>query len=91
MRYVAANSKLSVLKVYASFIDPETKKRYIVMDFIPRADLQKLLLSLTPAEKTIVSERIKEAIDELRTITPAELLWKFEWHALHRRCFANTR
>ncbi|KAJ5530181.1 Aminoglycoside phosphotransferase [Penicillium freii] len=70
MKYVAANSEIPVPKVYANVVDPETQKRYIVMDFIPGVDLQKLLPSLTPAEKTKVSKRIKEAVDELRTISP---------------------
>ncbi|KGO36258.1 Aminoglycoside phosphotransferase [Penicillium expansum] len=70
MKYVAANSKVAVPKVDANFVDPETQKRYIIMDFIPGTDLQKLLPSLTPAEKTTVSERIKETLNELRTIPP---------------------
>ncbi|KAJ5403070.1 Aminoglycoside phosphotransferase [Penicillium crustosum] len=70
MKYVAANSKVSMPKVYADFVDPETQKRYIVMDFIPEGDWQKSLPWLTPAEKTMVSERIKEVVDERRTITP---------------------
>ncbi|CAI7592735.1 unnamed protein product [Penicillium viridicatum] len=70
MKYIAANSKIPVPKVYANIVDPETQKRYVVMDFIPGADLQILLPSLTPAEKTKVSKRIKEAVDELRTISP---------------------
>lgn len=62
------------------------------MDFIPGADLQKLLPSLTSAEKKMVSERIKEAVDELRTITPPGYFGNLNGtHALHRRCFVNTR
>ncbi|KAJ6123576.1 hypothetical protein N7471_010893 [Penicillium samsonianum] len=38
MSIVAANSRISVRKVYANFVDPETQKRYIVMDFIPGPD-----------------------------------------------------
>jgi hypothetical protein len=60
MKFVAANSSVPVPKVHANFVDPETKKRYIVMDFVPGTDLQKLLPSLTPTEK--------QTIDELRTI-----------------------
>ncbi|OQE08962.1 hypothetical protein PENVUL_c008G04849 [Penicillium vulpinum] len=72
MKFVSANSKVSVPKVHANFVDPETQKRYIVMDFVTGTDLQKLLPSLTSAEKTTVSERIKEAINELRTIPPPD-------------------
>lgn len=74
MKFVAANSKVSVPKVYANFVDLETTKRYIIMDFVPGSDLQKLLPSLTPAEKKKVSERIKEQIDELRSIPPPDYL-----------------
>lgn len=63
MKYVAANRKIPVPKVYANIVNPKTQKRYIVINFIPGADLQKLLPSLTPAEKTKVSKRIKEAVD----------------------------
>jgi aminoglycoside phosphotransferase (APT) family kinase protein len=68
MKFVAANSKVPVPNVHANFVDPETQKRYIVMDFIPGTDLQKLLPSLTPIEKTTITKRIKQAINELRTI-----------------------
>ncbi|KKK23606.1 hypothetical protein ARAM_002855 [Aspergillus rambellii] len=51
MKFVAANSNVPVPKVYANFVDPETKKRYVVMDFVPA-----------------ISKRIKQAINELRTI-----------------------
>jgi hypothetical protein len=74
MKFVAANSKVSVPKAYANFVDLETTKRYIIMDFVPGSDLQKLLPSLTPAEKKKVSERIKEQIDELRSIPPPDYL-----------------
>ncbi|CAG7965469.1 unnamed protein product [Penicillium nalgiovense] len=68
MKFVAANSKVPVPKVHANFIDPETQKRYVVMDFVPGTDLQKLLPSLTPTEKTTISQRIRQAVNELRTI-----------------------
>jgi hypothetical protein len=42
MKFVAANSNVSVPKVHANFVDPETQKRYIVMDFVPGTDLQKI-------------------------------------------------
>ncbi|CAG8882932.1 unnamed protein product [Penicillium egyptiacum] len=44
------------------------------MDFVPGTDLQELLPSLTTAEKTTFSERIKETINELRTIPPPDNL-----------------
>lgn len=71
MKFVAANSKVPVPKVHDHFVDPETQKRYIIMDYVPGTDLEKLLPSLTPVEKKTVSKRIKHAIDELRRI-PAQ-------------------
>ncbi|CAI7652672.1 unnamed protein product [Penicillium glandicola] len=68
MKFVAANSKVPVPKVHANFVDLQTQKRYIVMDFVPGTDLQKLLPSLTPTEKTTISKIIKHAISELRKI-----------------------
>ncbi|CAG8205218.1 unnamed protein product [Penicillium salamii] len=68
MKFVAANSKVPVLKVHANFVDLETQKRYVVMDFVSGIDLQKLLLLFIPIEKTTVSKRIKQAINELRIL-----------------------
>ncbi|KAJ5787443.1 hypothetical protein N7457_002433 [Penicillium paradoxum] len=67
-------SKVPVPNVYANFVDPQTQKRYIVMDFIPDTDMQRLLPSLTPTEKNTASERIKEVINELRAIPPPDYL-----------------
>ncbi|GLB12349.1 hypothetical protein AtubIFM57258_010030 [Aspergillus tubingensis] len=68
MRFVATNSKVRVPKVYDDFMDPETQKRYIIMEYIPGTDLQKLAPSLSDDQKKKVSKRIKEALDELRRI-----------------------
>ncbi|KAB8215289.1 kinase-like domain-containing protein [Aspergillus novoparasiticus] len=35
MKFVAANSKVPVPKVHDHFVDPETQKRYIIMDYVP--------------------------------------------------------
>lgn len=71
MKFVALNSNVPVPKVYDNFLDPETQKRYIIMDYVPGTDLQKLSPSLTSVEKKAVSKRIKDAIDELHSI-PAQ-------------------
>ncbi|KAJ5152684.1 Aminoglycoside phosphotransferase [Penicillium canariense] len=41
MKFVAQNSNVPVPKVYDHFFDLETQKRYIIMDYIPGADLEK--------------------------------------------------
>ncbi|GAT25874.1 PHD finger domain protein [Aspergillus luchuensis] len=68
MRFVAANSKVRVPRVYDDFVDPETQKRYNIMEYIPGTDLQKLTPSLSEDQKKKVSKRIREALDELRRI-----------------------
>jgi hypothetical protein len=57
--FVAANSKIAVPKVYDHLADLEMKKRYIIMYYVPGADVQKLSSSLTPVEKRIVGKRIR--------------------------------
>ncbi|CAI7634431.1 unnamed protein product [Penicillium bialowiezense] len=74
MKFVAANSKVPVPKVHANFVEPETRKRYVVMDFVPGTDLQKLLPSLTPTEKATISKRIKEAIDKMRRLPSTDYI-----------------
>ncbi|PWY89409.1 hypothetical protein BO94DRAFT_565234 [Aspergillus sclerotioniger CBS 115572] len=54
MKFVAANSGVPVPKVHDHFVDHETGKRYIIMDYVPGTDLEKLLLSLTLVEKKTV-------------------------------------
>ncbi|KAL4931474.1 kinase-like domain-containing protein [Aspergillus undulatus] len=68
MKFVAANSNVPIPKAYDHFVDPETQKRYIIMDHIPGTHLQKLAPSLPEDQKKTVSKRISEALDELRRI-----------------------
>ncbi|OGM42618.1 hypothetical protein ABOM_009584 [Aspergillus bombycis] len=70
MKFLAANSKVPVPKVYAAFRDPGTKKTYIIMQYLHGDTLQKLLPSLTQAEKAAICNSIKNAITELRSIPP---------------------
>ncbi|PIG81619.1 hypothetical protein AARAC_002121 [Aspergillus arachidicola] len=68
MKFVAANGKVPVPKVHDHFVDPETQKRYIIMDYVPGTDLQKLGSSLPEDQRKTASKRIREALDELRRI-----------------------
>ncbi|KAL4778105.1 kinase-like protein [Aspergillus varians] len=72
MKFLAANSKVPVPKVYAAFRDPNTNKTYIIMEYIIGDTLQQLLPSLSPTEKDMVSSLIKDAITELRSIPPPD-------------------
>lgn len=74
MKFLATNSAVPVPKVYAAFIDPETNRTYIIMDYIPGDDLQKLLPSLTPSEKTVICRLVRNAIVELRKIPAPDYL-----------------
>jgi len=62
MLFIAHNSNVSVPKVHNNFVDPETQKRYIIMDYIPGMDLEKFLPLLTTIEKKVISARIKGAM-----------------------------
>ena len=68
MKFLAANRTVRVPKVYAAFMDPATNRTYIIMDYIPGNDLQKLLPSLTPSEKSIICRLIRDSINQLREI-----------------------
>lgn len=68
MKFLAANSKVPVPKVLAAFKDPDTGKNYIIMEYVPGDTLEKLLPSVSPAEKAAICNSIKDAITELRSI-----------------------
>ncbi|KAB8262386.1 kinase-like domain-containing protein [Aspergillus pseudonomiae] len=73
MKFLAANSKVPVPKVYTAFRDRGTKKTYIIMQYIHGDTLQELLPSLNQAEKAAICNSIKNAITELRSIPPPGL------------------
>lgn len=74
MKFLAVNSRVPVPKVYTAFIEPDTNRTFIIMEYIPDDDLQKLLPSLTSAEKVIICKLVKGAIIELRNILPPNYL-----------------
>ncbi|KAE8333369.1 kinase-like domain-containing protein [Aspergillus sergii] len=74
MKFLAANSKVPVPKVYATFKEPETKITFIIMEYIPGDNLQTLLPSLTPRDKANICQLIRTAIIDLRSIPPPEYL-----------------
>ncbi|KAL3432343.1 hypothetical protein BDV09DRAFT_187612 [Aspergillus tetrazonus] len=55
-----------------------TQKRYIIMDYTPGTDLQKLAPFLPKDQKKTVSKRIREALDELRSIRSQGISGPFE-------------
>ncbi|EAW17177.1 uncharacterized protein NFIA_005390 [Aspergillus fischeri NRRL 181] len=74
MKFLAENSKVPVPKVHAAFKDPANNKTYIIMEYLPGDTLEKLLPSLNSAEKATISNLIKAAITELRSIPPPDYL-----------------
>ncbi|KAE8407004.1 hypothetical protein BDV37DRAFT_241686 [Aspergillus pseudonomiae] len=80
MKFLAANSKVPVPKVYTAFRDRSTKKTYIIMQYIHGDTLQELLPSLNQAEKAAICNSIKNAITELRSIPPPGYLGMLNHH-----------
>jgi aminoglycoside phosphotransferase (APT) family kinase protein len=72
MKFLAENSKVPVPKVHAAFKDPANNKTYIIMEYLPGDTLEKLLPSLNSVEKATISNLIKDAITELRSIPPPD-------------------
>lgn len=64
MRFLAAagNGKVPVPHDYAAFIEPETNRTFIIMEYIPGDTLQKSLPSFTHAQKTVICGLIREAM-----------------------------
>ena len=69
MKFLAANSKVLVPKVYTAFIDLETNQTFIIMEYIRGDNPQKLLPSLMPTEKVIICKLVKDAIIKLQKIS----------------------
>ncbi|KAJ9302696.1 hypothetical protein DTO271G3_70 [Paecilomyces variotii] len=74
MKFLATNSKVPVPKVFEAFKDPNTNKTYIIMEYVPGDTLEELLPSLNPAEKATISNLVKDAMTELRSIPPPNYL-----------------
>lgn len=70
MEFLAANSNVPVPKVYAAFIDPETNRTFIIMEYVAGNNLQVLLPSLTATQKEAICMLVRDAIIELRNIPP---------------------
>ncbi|KAB8257980.1 kinase-like domain-containing protein [Aspergillus pseudonomiae] len=87
MRFLSANSKVPVPKVYKAFVDPETNRTYIVMEYVHGDNLQKLLPSLTPSQKTIICKLIKDAMIDLRNIPPPDYLGTMNRQPYHDGVF----
>ncbi|KAE8352300.1 kinase-like domain-containing protein [Aspergillus coremiiformis] len=87
MRFLAANSNVPVPKVYATLIDPETKRIFIIMEYIHGDNLQKLLPSLTRPQKAIICKLVKDAIIELRNVPPPDYLGTLNHRPYHDGVF----
>ncbi|RDW81538.1 aminoglycoside phosphotransferase family protein [Aspergillus mulundensis] len=74
MKFLAANSKVRIPKVYDAFVDPESNKTYIIMDHVPGDTLRDLLPSLGRDEKARICELIKNKLTKLRSIPAPDYL-----------------
>ncbi|KAE8319822.1 kinase-like domain-containing protein [Aspergillus transmontanensis] len=74
MKFLAANSKVPVPKVYKAFVDTETNRTFIIIEYVHGDNLQKLLPSLTPTQKAIICKLVRDALDDLRNIPPPDYL-----------------
>jgi aminoglycoside phosphotransferase (APT) family kinase protein len=68
MKFIAANSRVPVPRVFAAFSEIETKMNFIVMEFVPGRTLEALLPTLSAEEKVEINIQVKNAIDELRKL-----------------------
>lgn len=68
MLYVSKYTSAAVPKVYAFFQDSEQHKNYIVMQRIAGQTLQEAWPSLTNAQKTSITTKLKAVFDELRRL-----------------------
>ncbi|KAK6838440.1 hypothetical protein RU639_000721 [Aspergillus parasiticus] len=82
MKLLAANSKVPVPKVYKAFVDTETNRTFIIMEYVHGDNLQKLLPSLTPTQKAIICKLVRDALDDLRNMPPPGLSGDLEPPAL---------
>lgn len=82
--YLAENSAVPIPKVYSTLQGHDTAKTYIIMDYIPGDNLEKLLPTLSRTEKDIINKLVKEAIANLRKIAPPGYLGM-----LHRRPYLH--
>lgn len=76
-----------VPEVYSAFIDPETNRTFIIMEYVPGDTLQKLLPSLTGPEKTTICKLVRDAINELRRIPPPDYLGTLNRRPYHDGVF----
>ncbi|KAK9235697.1 kinase-like domain-containing protein [Lipomyces kononenkoae] len=75
MKFLAANSNVPVPKVYTAFIEPETNRTFIIMEYLPGDNLQKL------------HHLVRNAIIELRKIPPPNYLGTLNRQPYHDGVF----
>ena len=69
MRFVSDHCRnISLPKVYGTLTDEASGEHFIVMEYIDGDNVEKLLPSLTKAEKADICRQLKNAVDELRSL-----------------------
>ena len=69
LRYLA-NTAVPVPKIYGFMTDPQTNRSFIIMELIEGKTLEKILPSLSSADRRDVFEQIQDALVHLRSLQP---------------------
>ncbi|KAK8246895.1 kinase-like domain-containing protein [Phyllosticta capitalensis] len=70
LEYVAQNSSVPVPKVLAAFAEQGTGVNFIVMELAPGEPLRDVIESLNADEKRGIEDKIRAALDALRSMEP---------------------
>ncbi|KAF5867016.1 hypothetical protein ETB97_006862 [Aspergillus alliaceus] len=90
MRFLAANSKVLVPKVYPAFVDLESNRTFIIMEYTHGDNLQRLLHLLRPPQKAIICKLVKDAIIDLQNMPTPGYLGTLKCQLYHDGVFWTT-
>ncbi|KND89253.1 hypothetical protein TOPH_06173 [Tolypocladium ophioglossoides CBS 100239] len=71
MRFIRDRTTIPVPEVYNAYTDQQTGKGWIVMEFVPGDNLDKVWDNYTNTEKESVISHLRRYMDELRCIKGA--------------------
>ncbi|KAF4438656.1 Aminoglycoside 3 -phosphotransferase and Choline Kinase family [Fusarium acutatum] len=74
LKFLSSNSKVPVPEVYATSVEPETGIRVIVMEYINGKSLADLWPSLAAPDKLEITNQLRAALQDLRSLEPSSYL-----------------
>ncbi|QGI90562.1 hypothetical protein CEK26_001777 [Fusarium fujikuroi] len=80
LKFLSSNSKVPVPEVYATLVEPETGITFIVVEYINAKSLADLWPSLEASNKLEITNQLRAALQDLRSLEPPSYLG-----SLHRR------